>query len=73
MEKNPFRLFGSYIGLLVGVVLGYFSFAAIFSLAELGMFKPIALLIPFIVLVFCFFAGYLIHLFVLYVMQKINN
>lgn len=73
MKKNPFKLIGSYIGLIVGVVLGYFSFAAIFSLAELGMFKPIALLIPFIVLVFCFFIGYLIHLFLLYLKQKINN
>lgn len=71
--KNPFKLVGSYVGLLAGIVLGYFSFAAIFTLAELGIFKPIALSIPFIVLVTCFFIGYLIHLFVLYIQGKIKS
>jgi hypothetical protein len=63
--KNPTKLLGSYIGIILGIPLSYFSFAGILNLAELGLFKPIALLIPLLPLIFGFLLGWLIHSLIL--------
>lgn len=68
-NKNPFLMIGSYIGLAAGLVLSYFSFAAIFALAELGMFKSIALLIPVVVVIICFFIGWGINILFLKILR----
>lgn len=63
--KNPFLLIGSYIGLLLGIIGSYFSFAIIFHLAETGQFTYLALLIPIIPLIIGFLLGWLIHILIL--------
>ncbi len=67
--KNPFLMFGSYIGLVVGLIGSYFSFAILFALAEQGRFTPIALSIPLIPAMIGFLAGWLIHLLVLRIIK----
>jgi len=64
MKNNPFLMIGSYIGLILGLILGYFSFTYIFYLAEIGRFNLIALIIPFIIIIIGFLLGWLIHLFI---------
>ncbi len=59
--KNLFKLYGSYLGALIGAVVGYFSFAIILHLAEIGKFNYLALLIPFIPIGIGFLIGGLIH------------
>ncbi len=63
--KNPFKLLGSYVGLFLGLIASYFSFAIVLSLAESGKFILIALLIPFIPIILGFLLGWLIHLLIL--------
>ena len=60
--RNPFLLVGSWIGLLVGLVGGYFSFAIVFHLAETGQFTSLALLIPLVPVVIGFLIGWMIHI-----------
>ncbi len=69
--ENPFLLWGSYVGLAVGLVFSYFSFAAIFALAELGMFRPIALILPVFPAVIGFLCGWLVHWLVKFFIKKI--
>ncbi|MFA5061008.1 MAG: hypothetical protein WC494_01685 [Candidatus Pacearchaeota archaeon] len=61
MKNNPFKMFGSYVGFLIGFLPAYFSFAIIFALAEEGRFHPIALTIPLGVLILSFLIGWRIH------------
>lgn len=68
--KNPFKLFGSYIGLLLGVIGSYFSFAIVFDLAEKGSFNLFALFIPLIPLLVGFLLGYGIHVLVIKIKNK---
>lgn len=63
--NNPFKLWGSYMGLVFGLIGAYFSFTAVFTLCEFGPCRPTVLLIPVIVAVFGFVLGYLIHSLVL--------
>jgi len=58
---NPFFMIGSYIGLFLGFLGSYFSFAAVFALAEEGKFTSPALLIPLIPAITGFLAGWEVH------------
>lgn len=58
---NPFRLLGSYVGFLLGLVAGYFSFAIVLHLAETGQFHPLALLIPLVPPIIGFLVGWKGH------------
>lgn len=60
-KENPFLMFGSYIGLVIGFIGAYFSFAIILYLAEIGKFHLIALLIPIIPIVLGFVIGWKVH------------
>ncbi len=60
---NLFKLWGSYVGLLIGLVGSYFSFAIVFHLAEEGLFSFFALLIPFVLVVAGFLIGGFLHWF----------
>jgi hypothetical protein len=61
MKKSPFKMPGTYIGLAIGLVLAYFSFALIFYTAEQGTFASIYLLMPIIILVISIVFGWLIN------------
>ena len=61
METNPFRLWGSYIGLAVGAVFAYLSFATIRVFSEFGSVRPTAFILPVIPLVLGFLIGWGIH------------
>jgi hypothetical protein len=61
MKKSPFKMPGTYVGLAIGLVLAYFSFAIIFHTAEQGTFLPIYLLIPIIILAISVALGWLIN------------
>ena len=63
-NKNPFKLLGSYIGLIFGVIGAYFSFAIVFYLAEIGKLNVLGLLIPFIPIVLGFLIGWWIHVLI---------
>jgi len=63
--KNPFKMIGSYIGLIIGTIVGYFSFAIIFSMAEQGTFKNYMLLLPITILISGFLIGWLINLLII--------
>lgn len=56
--KNPFKMLGSYLGMVAGAIGAYFSFAFIFYLAENGKFITIAFLIPVAPLILGFLAGW---------------
>ena len=60
--KNPFLMIGSYIGLIIGIIGSYYSFAIILHLAETGNFHITALLIPVIPAIIGFLTGWLIQL-----------
>jgi H+/Cl- antiporter ClcA len=59
--NNPFILAGSYIGLAIGLVGGYLSFAIVLHLSETGRFTPWALLIPLVPPVLGFLVGWKVH------------
>ena len=60
-KTNPFSMIGSYMGLMLGFIGSYFSFAIIFSLAESGNFIYPALLIPLIPPILGFLLGWRIQ------------
>jgi len=59
--ENPFRMIGSYIGLIFGLIGSYLSFALLFALAESGKFTTSALLLPVLLPVAGFLIGWRIH------------
>jgi hypothetical protein len=68
--KNPFKLFGSYIGLAAGLITGYFAFAIPFYLCEFYKCNFLVIFIPIIPIVLGFFIGYFIHLIILFLLGK---
>jgi len=61
--RNPFKMFGSYVGLFLGLVGAYFSFAIIFYFSEIGKFNVFLLGIPMLIAFLGFLIGWLLHLF----------
>jgi hypothetical protein len=61
VTNNPFRMYGSYIGLAIGLVASFFAYAAVRALCEFGPCRPTAMLIPFIPVVVGFLFGWLFH------------
>ncbi|MBD3252513.1 hypothetical protein GF386_02175 [Candidatus Pacearchaeota archaeon] len=60
-KKNPFKMFGSYLGLLIGLIIGYFSFDTIMILCEFGPCKTTAVFLLIIPVVLGFVLGWMIH------------
>lgn len=60
---NPFKLVGSYIGLILGIIIAIFFFLPVVALlCEFGgECKPPAYLLPLIPILIGFFLGYIIH------------
>lgn len=67
--RNPFHLWGTYVGLIIGLIGAYFSFAAVFTICEFGPCRPTVILIPILVVITGFMMGYLIH----YLILKLNG
>lgn len=63
-KYNPFFMKGSYIGLILGFIGSYFSFAIVFALAEVGRFTNLALLIPLVPALAGFLGGWGIHILI---------
>lgn len=70
---NPFKLLGSYLGLLLGLIGSYFSFAVILALAEWGRIRWTAVFIPIFPLVLGFFTGYGFHLLVRWLLSVLRK
>jgi len=62
-EKNPFTMLGSYIGLIIGLIFGYFSFRTMIILCEFGPCKTTAVLLVIIPIVLGFIFGWAIQSF----------
>ncbi len=62
MRNNPFKMIGSYLGLLAGLVLTLFSYLAIFTICEFADCKTTAFVLPVFPALFGFFGGWLIHI-----------
>ena len=62
--KNPLKMFGSYLGLILGAIGAYFSFGLMLYLAEIGKFTKIAFLIPSVPLILGFLTGWGAHLLI---------
>jgi hypothetical protein len=59
---DPFKLWGTYLGFLLGIVGSYFSFTIVLHYAETGMINAWILLIPAVPFLLGGLAGYLLHL-----------
>lgn len=58
---NPLKLYGTYLGLLLGLVGSYFSFAIVLHYAEQGTINFLVFLIPTIPFLTGGLIGYLLH------------
>ena len=63
----------SYVGLILGIFGGYFSFAIIFYLAEQGKVSIIHLFIPLIPPLIGFLVGWKIHLLGMKLMKRADK
>jgi len=61
ISYNPFKMWGSWIGLVFGLIGGYFSIAIVLYFAETGKFKYGAIFVPLIVIILGFLIGWGIH------------
>ncbi len=61
---NMFKLWGTYLGFLIGMVGSYFSFAIVLHYAEIGRINAWVLLIPTIPFLIGGMIGYLLHLLI---------
>ena len=64
MKNNPLKMFGSYVGFVVGVVGAYFSFAIVFYFAGIGEFNFFVLFIPLVPVVVGFLLGWGVHVLI---------
>ncbi|MFH1802494.1 MAG: hypothetical protein ABH864_03510 [archaeon] len=68
MEKvskyHPLKMHGSYIGLVLGFVLSYFTLVALSILGEFSQLKPTVFVFVFAPLVLGFLLGWGLHSFV---------
>jgi hypothetical protein len=62
--KNPFKLFGSWLGLLVSLPLVYFSFAIVLYAAEIGKYVLPSLFLPLAIAIAGFLIGWRVHLLI---------
>ncbi|MBU0906935.1 MAG: hypothetical protein KKD18_03800 [Nanoarchaeota archaeon] len=58
---HPFKMHGSYIGLVLGFVLSYFTLVALSVVGEFSLLKPTAFLVIFAPLVVGFLLGWGFH------------
>ena len=58
---NPFKLWGTYLGLALGLVVAFFTYAAVSALCEFGSCKPRAIILPIIPIVIGFLLGWGAH------------
>jgi hypothetical protein len=63
-KYHPFKMPGSYVGLVVGFVLSYFILVALSVIGEFSKLKPIAFALVFAPLVLGFLLGWGLHSFV---------
>jgi len=61
LSFNPFKMWGSYVGVVVGLVGSYLSFALVLDAAEKGLFTMPVLLIPFAPAIIGFLGGWGMH------------
>ncbi|OGJ20571.1 hypothetical protein A3K73_05295 [Candidatus Pacearchaeota archaeon RBG_13_36_9] len=63
-SNKPFAMYGTYIGILLGLVGSYFSFALVFYYAEQDNFNLLVMFIPAIPVLAGMILGWLIHLLI---------
>lgn len=63
-NSNPFKMYGTYIGILLGLIGSYFSFALVFYYAEQDNFNFWIMLIPAVPVLIGMILGWLIHLLI---------
>ncbi|MBD3164628.1 hypothetical protein GF323_05505 [Candidatus Woesearchaeota archaeon] len=59
---NPFRLSGSYIGLGIGIITGFFVYSAFSVLCEFFGCNILAYVFPFLIPVIGLLAGFGLHM-----------
>ena len=57
--RNPFRMKGSYVGLVIGIAVSAFFYRELYAICEFGVCKEIAFLWPVLVAVFGFVLGWI--------------
>jgi len=61
-KYNPFKMWGSYVGLAIGLVIGFLTYSTILVLCEFGgPCRLTAFIIPFIPIGLGFLVGWGIH------------
>lgn len=66
-SNKMFAMYGTYIGILLGLVGAYFSFALVFDYAEQGTLNYFLIVfIPAVPVVAGMFLGWIIHLLIRY-------
>ncbi len=60
-KYHPFKMHGSYIGLVLGFIVSYFSLVALSVIGEFSKLKPTAFLVIFAPLIFGFLLGWGLH------------
>ncbi len=61
---SAFRMWGSYIGTVMGIIVGFFMYSAIKVICEFGACKPGAYVLPIIPVVIGFIVGWGTHLLI---------
>ena len=57
MNNNPFFLWGTYIGLVIGLIGSFFIYTTIDVLCEFSACRPTAYILPFIPAILGFIIG----------------
>jgi len=66
-SNNMFAMYGTYIGILLGLIGSYFSFALVFHYAEQGTLNYFLIVfIPVVPVVAGMLLGWIIHLLIRY-------
>lgn len=63
-KYHPFKMHGSYTGLVLGFILSYFTLVAFSVVGEFSQLKPTMFILAFAPLVLGFLLGWGLHSFV---------
>jgi len=72
-NNNPFAMYGTYIGILLGLIGSYFSFALVLYYAEQGNFNFFVMFIPAVPVLIGMVLGWLVHLSIRKLSAKLNS